>query len=97
MSSSAPLRRLQVFYSGHVQGVGFRYRALSVAQHFPITGWVRNCSDGRVELVAEGDEETLERFLESLAHEMSAYIDTVNRMWHPATGKWTRFEIAPSH
>ena len=54
--------RLEIFYSGHVQGVGFRYTAKSVAAGFEISGIVRNLSDGRVELVAEGAREELEAF-----------------------------------
>jgi hypothetical protein len=54
-AADSPLRRrLTVIYSGHVQGVGFRYTAKSVATGFDITGIIRNLSDGRVELVAEG-------------------------------------------
>jgi acylphosphatase len=50
------------FYSGHVQGVGFRYTAKTVATGFEITGTVRNLPDGRVELIAEGAREELEAF-----------------------------------
>ena len=46
---------MQIFYSGRVQGVGFRYTAKTVAAGFEISGIVRNLSDGRVELIAEGD------------------------------------------
>src|SRR5471030_2081507 len=53
---AANRRRMKVFYSGRVQGVGFRYTARTVAAGFEITGYVRNLPDGRVELVAEGDD-----------------------------------------
>ena len=43
-------------FSGHVQGVGFRYTVADVAEDFDVRGYVRNLPDGRVELVAEGDE-----------------------------------------
>ncbi len=46
---------MQVFYSGRVQGVGFRYSVRKVANEFEVTGSVRNLADGRVELVAEGN------------------------------------------
>ena len=46
---------MHIFYSGHVQGVGFRYTVKSVAAGFEVNGTVRNLPDGRVELVAEGD------------------------------------------
>jgi acylphosphatase len=51
-----------IFYSGHVQGVGFRYTAKTVAAGFEVTGTVRNLSDGRVELTAEGARAELEAF-----------------------------------
>jgi len=51
-----------VFYSGDVQGVGFRYTAKSVATGFEVTGTVRNLADGRVELIAEGARAELEGF-----------------------------------
>jgi acylphosphatase len=52
--------------SGRVQGVGFRYFVRDVAARENIHGWVRNLSDGRVEVAAEGDAEALERFERSI-------------------------------
>lgn len=52
-------RRLHVFWSGRVQGVGFRYTAESAALEIRLTGWVRNLPDGRVEVVAAGEEPRL--------------------------------------
>ncbi len=46
-----------VFYSGRVQGVGFRYAVRQVASGYEVSGWVRNLPDGRVELLAAGREE----------------------------------------
>jgi acylphosphatase len=48
--------------SGRVQGVGFRYFAQDTAEREGLSGRVRNLPDGRVEVEAEGDEETLARF-----------------------------------
>jgi acylphosphatase len=46
----------QVFYSGRVQGVGFRYTTKQLAAGFDVTGWVRNLPDGRVELLVIADD-----------------------------------------
>ena len=59
-------RRLHAFFSGRVQGVGFRYTAERIAEDFPITGFVRNLPDGRVELLVEGDEVDLEGFIQKI-------------------------------
>ena len=50
-------KTLQAFYEGRVQGVGFRYTARRIAAGFDVAGYVRNLADGRVELVASGDDE----------------------------------------
>lgn len=46
--------------SGRVQGVGFRVSARTQAQALGLTGWVRNCDDGTVELLACGEDRALE-------------------------------------
>ena len=56
----------QVFYEGHVQGVGFRWSVKRIAQGFDITGWVRNLPDGRVEMQAGGEPEEVTAFLEAI-------------------------------
>jgi acylphosphatase len=58
---------LQVFYEGHVQGVGFRFTVRHIAKGFDVTGWVRNLQDGRVELQVTGDEEEVRAFLDQVA------------------------------
>ena len=51
---------MRILYSGSVQGVGFRYTVKTVATGFEVSGTVRNLSDGRVELVAQGVKAELE-------------------------------------
>lgn len=58
--------RVDVRYEGRVQGVGFRYTVVSIAQTFPVAGWVANAPDGSVRLVAEGKESQVRRFLEAI-------------------------------
>ena len=59
-------KTVQVFYEGRVQGVGFRYSARRVAAGFDLAGYVRDLPDGRVELVASGDEEEVDGFLQAV-------------------------------
>jgi len=61
--------RAHVFYTGIVQGVGFRYTTQRFAEDLQLTGWVKNLSDGRVEMVAEGPKpKVLELFERLEAH-----------------------------
>jgi acylphosphatase len=52
------------FVSGQVQGVGFRAFTYEAATDLKLKGWVRNLTDGRVEIVAEGDAPTIAKLLE---------------------------------
>jgi acylphosphatase len=58
--------RLTAWVSGRVQGVGFRWWTRSRALELGLVGWARNTADGRVEVVAEGDRESLDRLVEAL-------------------------------
>lgn len=69
-------KTVQVFYEGRVQGVGFRYTARRVAAGFDVAGYVRNLPDGRVELVACGDDEEVDGFLAAVREsELAGHID----------------------
>lgn len=57
------MERVRVLVEGRVQGVGYRYSACAEARRLGLTGWVRNRSDGRVELEAEGPEAEVERMI----------------------------------
>lgn len=48
--------RKKIIFRGEVQGVGFRFRARSAAEHFGATGWVRNEYDGTVSMEIQGTE-----------------------------------------
>ena len=56
----------QYFFSGRVQGVGFRYSTKRLAMGFDLVGWVRNLDDGRVEMQVMGEEEEIDEFLEEM-------------------------------
>lgn len=85
--------RQTIYYSGRVQGVCFRATACAVADGFEVTGTVRNLPDGRVELVAEGEAEELQRFTEALGKQMHRYISDRHIHEAPAGGVFDRFEI----
>jgi len=89
---ASPERR-HVFYSGHVQGVGFRYTATRVASEFRVTGFVRNLPDGRVELVAEGEPAELGRLLDRIAEVMERHITNSEIRSGEATGEFADFDI----
>ncbi len=86
---------MTILYSGHVQGVGFRYTARVVAQGFEVTGVVRNLSDGRVELVAEGERAELEAFRRALQDsELGGLVRHEEVAWGVAQGTYRGFEIS---
>lgn len=88
-------RRLHVFYSGRVQGVGFRYTVKTVAAGFEITGAVRNLPDGRVELVAEGARAELAAFREAIAGAgLAGFIRDEQVTWADAKNEFSGFEIS---
>jgi acylphosphatase len=87
-------QRLHVFYSGRVQGVGFRYTAKALAHGFEVTGTVRNLPDGRVELLAEGDRPELEAFREAIHNsELSHFIRDEQTSWGAAKNEFRGFDI----
>ena len=87
-------KRLRALFSGTVQGVGFRFTAERVARHFAVTGYVRNLADGRVELVAEGEEIVLQDFLKAVREsDMESCIRGVQTEWTEAAGGFKHFGI----
>jgi acylphosphatase len=87
-------RRLTVFYSGQVQGVGFRYTAKTVATGFEITGIIRNLPDGRVELIAEGSHAELEAFRAAILDAgLAGFIRDEQVTWADAKNEFRGFEI----
>jgi acylphosphatase len=75
--------RRRVYYSGRVQGVGFRYTSQRMAHEHAVAGYVRNLPDGRVELVAEGDPEAIEGLLAAIRRQMHGYIRDIQVVIEP--------------
>jgi acylphosphatase len=88
-----PVARL-VRYSGRVQGVGFRVRAVKIAQRYAVAGWVRNLSDGRVELLAEGPADVVAAFLQAIRDYWGDAIEAEERQERPVSGRAAGFTVA---
>jgi acylphosphatase len=87
-------KRVHVFYSGNVQGVGFRFTTVRIAAETGVPGWVRNLGDGRVEVIAEGNEEKLLEFLEKMrTGSMRHYIRAEDIDWQEYTGEYKSFDV----
>jgi acylphosphatase len=82
-----------VRYAGHVQGVGFRATAMDIARRFPVTGWVRNLPDGRVELLVEGAEADVQAFLAAVRAYWGRYIQDEQTEPREPTGQFRRFGV----
>jgi acylphosphatase len=67
------------FFTGRVQGVGFRYAALQVAKEFEVTGFVSNLPDGRVHLEVEGDPGVVDAFIAAVGERMHGHVRKVDR------------------
>ena len=85
--------RQTVVFSGRVQGVGFRYSTCHVAERFDVVGYVRNLSDGRVELVAEGEPDYVGAFVAGVNKAMAGYISDTQETHGQPSGEFTRFGI----
>ena len=83
-----------ILVHGRVQGVNFRYFAQQNAEGLSIQGYVKNLPDGGVEIVAEGDEATLNRFVTILWKcPPAAKVDAIIVEEHPFGGEYTSFSI----
>lgn len=60
----AEKKRLHIFLSGRVQGVGFRSFIKRNAERLSLSGWAKNLLDGRVELVFAGKKEEVKKMVE---------------------------------
>jgi acylphosphatase len=55
------MKRIHIYVSGLVQGVYFRHNTMIQAEILDLKGWVRNLTDGRVEIVCEGKDESIDK------------------------------------
>lgn len=92
-SNDAP-NRLSARVRGRVQGVGYRAFVREVARRYKITGWVRNTPDGGVDIIAEGDENTLTELLTELYRgPVQAHVRDIEIDWQHASREFEDFHI----
>jgi acylphosphatase len=82
-----------VYYTGRVQGVGFRATVADIARTHPVTGWVRNLPDGRVQVLVEGADEAVEAFLAAVRQRWARHIHAEQAEDREPTGRYTGFDI----
>ncbi|HEV8606204.1 MAG TPA: acylphosphatase [Tepidisphaeraceae bacterium] len=85
--------RQTCYFSGRVQGVGFRYTVQNLALQYNVRGYVRNLADGRVELVMEGPDGEMSGLVDDINQKMNGYIKRVDQTTAPATGEFKQFYV----
>ena len=75
MNEKLEITRFRIVYRGHVQGVGFRWQVKNVSKSFGVTGFVRNLSDGTVELWVEGEKAEAREMIDAVELKLRDY-------WH---------------
>ena len=83
-----------IHYSGAVQGVGFRATTAHLARAYPVTGWVRNLPDGRVQMLVEGPSERVAAFLLAVRSYWRDHLKGEQEEEQPVTGKHVGFRIS---
>jgi len=88
------MHQLKAIISGEVQGVNYRHFVKQQASALGLKGYVENINLGRVEVVAEGEENPLLKLLDSLWEgPIEARVTNIDDDWRPAQGKWSNFQI----
>ena len=88
------MKRIHIIVSGNVQGVFYRHNTNIVANKLGLKGFVRNLSNGDVEVVAEGKEEKLKELIEFCKEgPESAHVDNVKIKYEKSTEEFNTFSI----
>lgn len=86
---------VQLTITGRVQGVGFRWGTLKIAQRLGLSGFVRNQIDGTVYVEVQGPKEIVDRFIHRLAQGPTAYaiVDHIQQVVGSVTDYGDQFTI----
>ncbi len=85
--------RKHIYFSGRVQGVGFRYRARYAADARRLTGWVKNLWDDRVEMEVQGDPEDISLLIAELCRGQFISITDIEEEEIPANPRESSFKV----
>ena len=86
--------RVHLHISGLVQGVFFRAHTQEITSGLGLTGWVRNLFDDRVEIIAEGPKDSIEKLIQWCNQGPDgAMVEDVVVEWQDVTGEFKSFEI----
>ena len=86
------MKRLTAYVSGHVQKVGYRARVVQIANALGLKGMVENTLDGRVKIIAEGEEEKLRWFIEAInIKDTLIQVTSVEKSFSESLGEFSRF------
>lgn len=87
------MQRWHIYFHGHVQGVGFRFTTRSVADRFDVSGWVKNLSNGTVEMTIEGTPKNIESYIAEVTAATHGRVTDTRVTKSSATGEFSEMEI----
>ena len=91
------MKQVHMYISGFVQGVGFREYVKKKARKMNVTGWTRNLTDRRVEIVAQADEALLNKFIKIASRgPFLAEVKNVSLEWEEPQEIFAGFERKPT-
>ncbi|MFW9894079.1 MAG: acylphosphatase [Candidatus Thorarchaeota archaeon] len=82
-----------IIFVGRVQGVGFRFTAYHIANRHKLTGFVRNCIDGTVEMLAQGPDTNIDNCIREIKDSFPGYIRENKIEEIPIDPRYTDFKI----
>jgi len=88
------MEQLHVYYSGRVQGVGFRFSMRRYAQSLGVKGWVKNLPDGRVEICIQGTKLVIDKLCNQIDNDFDGYIIDKEERSEVASRVFESFEIS---
>lgn len=82
-----------IIFAGDVQGIGFRFTALNIANRYKLTGWVRNAPDGTVEMLAQGDPNDINDCVRDIEQSLPGHIRETGVEEVPLNPQYKDFRI----